>query len=216
MLTYAEEILLLALDDRTGLLRPLPDHALRYALTGALLLELAIAGRIDTDLDGLYVIDASPTDEPLLDDLLQRLNRSDVPRTTTDWLNQLAWDLQDLSGTLLDRLVEKGLLRMDDRRILWVFGARRYPLQDDQEIREVSSRLRDLITSDAIPDPDDAALIALVEACQLWDALFTEDELMRLRPRIEALVKLDLIGREVVQAISTLSRSLAEAIPPFM
>jgi hypothetical protein len=62
---------------------------------------------------------------------------------------------------VLERLVDKGILRIEDKRILWVFAVRRYPLLDDREIREVRARLRDLIDSDAIPDPEDAVLIAL-------------------------------------------------------
>ena len=58
MPTIAEEVLLLALDDDTGKLSAkLPVHSLRNAVAGALLMDLALNDRIDTDLHRLIVID---------------------------------------------------------------------------------------------------------------------------------------------------------------
>ena len=57
MLTIAEEVLLLVLDDDTGKLSAsLPVHALRNAVAGALLMDLALSDRIDTDLHKLILI----------------------------------------------------------------------------------------------------------------------------------------------------------------
>ena len=57
MLAIAEEVLLLVLDDDTGKLSAsLPVHALRNAVAGALLMDLALSDRIDTDLHKLILI----------------------------------------------------------------------------------------------------------------------------------------------------------------
>ena len=54
MPTIAEEVLLLVLDDDTGKLNgKLPVHSLRNAISGALLMDLALNNRIDTDLHQL-------------------------------------------------------------------------------------------------------------------------------------------------------------------
>jgi hypothetical protein len=58
-LTDAGEILLLAPDDRTAAIKPLPERALRYAPTGALLMQQAIANPFETDPDGLHPIDGN-------------------------------------------------------------------------------------------------------------------------------------------------------------
>jgi hypothetical protein len=79
-------------------------------------------------------------------------------------------------------------------------------------VREVRSRLRDLIESDAIPDPRDAVLVGLVHACNLFEDLFTEEELRRFAPRIRDLARLELIGREVNQAITKVSMILTESM----
>lgn len=213
MLTYAEEILLLALDDETGALRPLPINALRYALAGALLVELALTQRIDTDLQGLYVINAKPLGEPLLDPLLARLTQSAGDGLPTSEALELVGEvIPDLQDQVLQELVAKGILNQVEHRILWVFSQRRYPVADDREVQEVRARLRSLVLSDEIPEPRDAILIALANACRLLDSLFSESELARLRPRIDALSRLELIGREVADAIQLISRVVAESM----
>lgn len=204
-LTLSETILLLGLDEQTGTMQALPGLTMRYALAGALLLELAMANRIDTDLQHLHLIDAQPTGDPLLDDILQRLSATDTELTTSVWLSSIAYQTPDIQEQVLQRLVDKGILRLEDRRILWVFNSPHYQMTDDRWVSGVRARLRALIDSDEIPDPDESVLIALVDAFHLFDALFTKDQMTRLRPRIKALAKLDLIGREVAHIIRQIS-----------
>lgn len=216
MLTFAEEILLLTLDDKKGTFKPLPAQALKFALAGALLMELAVNNRIDTDMQTLRVVDAQPTGDPLLDETLALLQTTRTDQPAGYWLGELAWRHRDLQERVLQRLVDKGVLKVVDRKVLWVFAARRYPLMDDREVKEVRARLRDLILGADIPDPREAVLVGLVNACGLFDGIFTEEELPRVRPRIAQLAKLDLIGREVNRSINEISLAVAAAMPAMM
>ncbi len=211
MLTFAEELLLLALDDKKGVIKPLPCHSIRFALTGAILMDLALADRIDTDLDSLIVVNAEPVGNQLLDDVLKRLEKADTPKNTEYWLNDIAWNIEDLQEKTLQQLVDKGILKVEDRKVLWVFARRRYPLIDDREVKEVHARLRELILNQDIPDPRDAVLISLVLACNLFNEIFSEDELEKVMPWITKLAKLDLIGREVNQSIHKIFLAIASS-----
>ena len=213
MLTFAEEILLLALDDQQGVIKPLPVSAMEYALSGGVLMDLALANRIDTDLKQLRVVDKTPTGDVILDETLRILQSQPIAQTTTHWLSYLAGQAKDLQDRVLKRLVGKGILKLENRKILWVFQVRRYPLQDNREVKEVKTRLRELIKSNEIPDPREAVLISLVNACRLFDEIFTEAELEQYRPRIAALAKLDLIGQEVARSIHEIAQAMALAMP---
>ena len=46
MLRFADELLLLLIDDKRGDLIPIPEWSLSCALAGALLMDLALEGRI--------------------------------------------------------------------------------------------------------------------------------------------------------------------------
>ncbi|MCW7754230.1 GPP34 family phosphoprotein [Desulfobotulus sp. H1] len=212
MLTFAEEILLLALDDQMEAFMPLPPQVLKLALSGAFLLELAISGHIDTDLETLRVIRTTPTGNPLLDEALVLLQKSQGLHSTGYWLKELVWNMPQKKERVLQALVEKGVLKVENHKILWVFTIRRYPMMDGKEVQEVRSRLRDLITGDAIPDPRDAVLVGLVHACHLFENLFTREERQLYAPRIENLARLELIGREVNRAITNASIAFAESM----
>ena len=92
--------------------------------------------------------------------------------------------------------------------MLWAFETRRYPLIDAQEQQEVKLRITDLLESDDIPDPRDVMIIALADACGLLERVFPAHKLHAARPRIEQIVRLDLIGRSVGSVIDSLQSSV--------
>ena len=86
MLTFAEEIMVLLLHDENGAFLPVKGYALNHALAGSVLMDLAFANRIDTDLEQLKVIDREPTGNPMLDRVLGRIADSAETRNTKEWL----------------------------------------------------------------------------------------------------------------------------------
>ena len=76
MLRFAEEIMLLLLDDGGGEFTDLPALSVEYALAGAVLMDLALENRIDTDLERLFVIDPTPLEDDLLDPTLACIAQS--------------------------------------------------------------------------------------------------------------------------------------------
>ncbi|MDO9542766.1 MAG: GPP34 family phosphoprotein [Kiritimatiellia bacterium] len=214
MLSFAEEIFLLALNDREGSIKPLPVSALEYALPGALLMELAFLNRIDIDLKRLQVVNPEPAGNVLLDDVLRQIEMKSEAQPTSYWLSFFAGQAKQIQEHVLAQLIAKGILKTEDKKILWVFKTRRYPMIDNREIKEITARLRDLILGDEIPDPREAVLVSLVDACRLFDDLFSAEEYDRLQPRIKALAKLDLIGQEITKSIREIAQAMALAMMP--
>lgn len=212
-LTFVEEIVLLALDDTTGALRPMPAMAFSYALAGAVIGDLALLNRIDMDPQQLVVLSAEPTGDPLLDGSLATLAASPKPETVAHWLAVFSESSRPLENAALDRLVARGILRRDEKKILWVFGSRRYPTIDNQERTEVRTRLAALILGDDLPDPRDAILLSLLTACQLDRRIFTGPEFAACGDRIAALARMDQVGREVAAALESITRALNVILP---
>jgi len=216
-LTFTEEIVLLALDDQTGAPLPLPVTALAYGLAGAVLADLAVAGKIDTDEKKLVVLDASPTGDPLLDPWLALIAAEKSTHPVAHWLSVLADRQQEIEQPALERLIDRGILKRQDKKILWVIGLRRYPTVDGHERAEVRTRLGELILGDDIPDPRDAILISLLSGCRLTDKIFSGPEFGARAKRLETLAKTDLVGREVAaattEAIDALTGAMNAAVP---
>jgi len=212
-LTFIEEIVLLALDDETGALLPMPPLAFRYALAGAAICDLALLNRIDTDPDKLVVLSKEPTGDPLLDEVLTAILSVGSTLRVSGWLNVLSEISKNLESAALDRLVARGILRREEKKILWVFGVRRYPTVDNQERTEVRTRLANLILGDDLPDPRDAILISLLCASHLADKIFAGREFKMRSERMATLAKMDLVGREVAGIIDVVTRTLNASLP---
>jgi hypothetical protein len=216
-LTFTEEIVLLALDDKTGAQLPLPVTALGYGLAGAVLADLAVAGKIDTDAKQLTVLSRSPTGDPLLDPWLELIAADKTVHPVAYWLQVLFDRAREIEQPALDRLIERGILKRQDKKILWVIGLRRYPTVDGHERTEVRTRLGQLILGEDLPDPRDAILISLLRGCRLTDRIFSGPEFAARDQRLATLAKMDLVGREVAsattEAITTLSAAMNASVP---
>ena len=204
MLTFAEEILLLRLDDE-GEFLPVSESAMECVLLGAVLMDLSFARRVDTEPGRLMVIDSAPTGNAMLDRVLGRvadLGLGGARRDTKAVVEMLSGsEAGVIREEALSSLVERGILERVDERLLWVFRSRRYPVVDGRAEREVKLRIVDVLLSDVPPAPRDVALICLADVCGLAGEILSKREMERAAPRIEQLRKMDLIGREVSNAI---------------
>ncbi len=203
MLRFAEEVVLLLLRDDDGKFVHVPSWLLDRILAGAVLMDLAMEYRIDTDPERLVLLDDTPVGDSLLDPTLARIveDREGVERDARYWVEQEATHAEEIREEALNRLVEVGILEREDDRFLWVFKSRRYPVIDGKAEREVKLRIMGVLFSDEIPDPRDVVIICLADACGIFRELLPRRELEQASVRIEQVRKLDLIGQAMAQTI---------------
>ncbi len=203
MLRFAEEVVLLLLRDDDGKFVHVPSWLLDRILAGAVLMDLAMEYRIDTDPERLVLLDDTPVGDSLLDPTLARIaeDREGVERDARYWVEQEATHAEEIREEALNRLIEVGILEREDDRFLWVFKSRRYPVIDGKAEREVKLRIMGVLFSDEIPDPRDVVIICLADACGLFRELLPRRELEQASVRIEQVRKLDLIGQAMAQTI---------------
>ena len=213
-LRFAEEITLLLLNDDDGEFVRVPGWSMQCAFAGAVLMDLALENRIDTDVKRLVLIDPTPIGDDLLDPTLALIAQSTETYDARHWVDQLADTAEEVRERALARLVERGILRREDDRFLWVFQSRRYPIVDGEAEREVKLRIMEVLFGNEIPDPRDIVLICLVDACGVLRELLTARELERASARIEQVRKLDLIGQAVSKAVWDIQSSIALAMHP--
>jgi len=213
-LTLAEEVALLALDDNAGKPLVLPVNALGYGLAGAIILDLSLAGRIDTDLHQLTVINPAPTGDDLLDLWLRHFQAERESKSVMFWLRKLALRQEEILQAVVDRLIQRGILRREEQRLFWVFSVRRYPTIDGMQRIEVRTRLSRLILGNDLPTPRDAILLSLIHGCRLSEHLFAGLDLEARKERLETLASTELVGREVsaatIASLDVLGRALSQ------
>jgi len=162
-LLIVEDLLLLLMDDDGASVQG--AGTLYYTLGGAVLTELALLGRVEVDDTGiLNGPRVTPSGEgPLPDALLQ--SAYDLIAAKTQRVQSLLVAIgADLLGLLIDRLVDRGLLRRQESRILGVFRSTRWPADDERYEAELRARIRRVLEDGEIPDPRTAATIGLLSA----------------------------------------------------
>ncbi len=196
------------LRDEDGRFEAVPATSMQHALAAAVLMDLSMENRIDTDPDNLILIDSTPVGDSLLDPTLEQIAAGEQ-HDARYWIEQIGRDGEAIRDEALSRLVERGILEQQEGRVLWVFRSRRYPVVDGTEEREVKLRILGVLLSDEIPDPRDVVIICLADACGLLRQLLPKRELESVRDRIEQVRRLDLIGQAMAEAIQDIELWLA-------
>lgn len=212
-LTILEEFLLLALDDQARDFWPMPRSVFDCGTACAVLMDLMRLHRVDCDMRSLFVITAEPTGDDILDPVLQALALEPVlaTRAIADELRFLSDEGEVMRERALQRLVERSILKREERKMFWVFGVRRYPLIHDKEMREVKLRILGVILGDDVPEPHDIMLVALAEACGLFRHILSTHELAHAAPRIAQVARMDFLGRAASAVITEIEASIALA-----
>ena len=214
MLRFVEEIILLLLRD-DGRFVNVPSWTMDYAVAGGVLMDLAMENRIDTDLNSLVLIDATPVGDGLLDPTLAEIaarTEAGEKHDASFWVTHTSRNASVIREEALHRLMVRGILERQDDRFLWVFRSRRYPAIDGRAEREVKLRIMGVLFSDEIPDPRDVMLICLVDACDIFKELLSRQELNTASDRIAQVRRLDLIGQAMSRAILDIEMSVAASI----
>lgn len=162
----AEELLLLLTDDTSG--KPVVGSTeLEHGLAGAVLLELAMSGRVDVEpgrgfgrKERLVVTDGSAVGEPVLDEALRRIAQKPGRKPETV-LGALRKGLRD---NLYERLATQGVLRAERTKVLGLFAATHWPTVDPSCGARLRQALYDTLVVGREPAPPVAALVSLLFA----------------------------------------------------
>jgi Golgi phosphoprotein 3 (GPP34) len=218
-IALAEELLLLAYDDQTGKATG-SRIGLDLGMSAAVLVDLALAGRIAYVNGYLTVIDPSPIGDPIADTVLAKAAQDD-PHTPAEWLQRLRHRLRI---RVLEELVARGVVRDIDETQLEFIHVHRYPSADPAYEAEIRRRLAEAVTSDQIPDERTAALATLLTACRMEPALrLPPEETARAHRRLEEIangagfaggagLEDSIVRPSVALVVATLGRAIQAAL----
>lgn len=193
-LTVAEEVVLIALDDRTG--GGKTRLGLDWAVAGATIVELALTQRITVaDNDVVTVLDPAPTGVEHLDAVLtEAAGEVKVAKLLRRTRN-------GAPGRTIAKLVERGVLQQKRTWLLGVLPAHRYPAGEASAEAEVRARLAETVLDGQEPDDRTAALIGVLHAAKLWRRAVPTGERKQVRRRMAEIAKGQSISPAVRKAI---------------
>ena len=204
-LSLPEELILMLLNEETGYFHQVPGWDLNCAVIGAVLAELSLISRIDTDRDSLILLDQTEVGDPVLDPILKTIAEETSQRDAQYWIERLAPRAESIIELTLDRLVNLNILEHHDGEF-WTLsrtvGRGDLNLDDDDGTATefVASRIRRVLFNDVIPYPREVIIIGLLNTCDVLRFIFQLDD--EVEARIQAISKIDLIGRAITNAVS--------------
>ena len=209
----AEETILMLLNEESGYLEQVQGWNLSCVLAGAVLADLALEDRIDTDLESLTLLDATETGDDLLDPVLAQIAADATTRNAEYWIEKTVLRSDDVLEMVLDRLVDKKILNHHLGGFWSLSGSvsrtGTYPAADGTITAQVKTRVFRTIAEDVIPDPRDVFIIGLVNACDAFRFLLAPEEYEESKERIELLSNMYPVTRAIATAVSESSIRLS-------
>jgi len=163
-LLIVEDLTLLMLDDKTGAIAG--AGTMHYSFGGALLAELALLGRVEIDESGkglngpkVFPVGDGPLEDPLLQSAYDKV--AERTRRVQPLIHAIGGGLHN---TLIDRLLERGLIRRENKRLLGVFRTTRLPAEDTGHEAELRRKVCAVLEDGERPDARTATVIALLSS----------------------------------------------------
>ncbi|NOY22711.1 MAG: GPP34 family phosphoprotein [Acidobacteria bacterium] len=216
-LTLSEQLLLLALKDEKGTVVSKAGMAVDFGLAGALLLELTMDERIDIRDGKLVVQNATPSGDPLHDEVLTILAaKAGKLKPMKYWVPRLASKMRKLRHKIADRLVLSGILRLEKKRILSIFPSVRYPTANPLPELKVREQLKHTVLEGNSPSMETRMILNLVKACNLSDEVFGKDKRKQVKVRFKQLEQepgdSEIVGKAVSEAVQAVQAAIMISI----
>ena len=207
----AEDVLLLAVDDATGKVSQWAMN-LDSAWSGAVLIELAVAGRVRLDRDGrsakVVVVDSTPTGDPVLDPSLQSLVEKD-PLRLESAIGRVGKGLRERLFTSLEG---KGTLRRESGKVLGIFSTTRWPAEDSVHEAGVRQQITNALLLGQDPDERVAAIISVLGAADMLRTVVDKPDAKAAKERAKAIAEGNWAADGVRSAIQEMQLAISAAV----
>jgi Golgi phosphoprotein 3 len=177
MLTLPEEMLLLAIHQDKGTYIGAAADRLKVGLAGALLTQLALHGNIEVDKNHrVNVLNTEPTGDDLVNEALATMKESEKARKVGYWISTFAPKADSYRKRIIERLVEKDILTVEEDHLNWVVPSPYHPEGVASTKYWLKRRLREIVLAQQEGSSAEVAFLSLVRAVDLLDLVFLKDE----------------------------------------
>ena len=215
-LDLLEEFLLIALDDDKGQFVIDSTH-LHCGFGGAILLELALREKISIEGDCVRLKDSAYVKEVALNKTLDLLNEKGKEIEVKELINLLAKKAGELKQDTLQRLMNKGILKKEEHKILWIIPNNKYPTSDLSPENKVRERLKAVMLNGAKSEARDIMLLSLIEVSDLTREAFRDkDDYKQVKEKIKEVTQDVKISGAINKSIREIQAAIMIAITTTM
>ncbi|NQZ75788.1 MAG: GPP34 family phosphoprotein [Ekhidna sp.] len=198
-LSIAEGFYLIALDDEEGRILAAAEKNVVPGVIASCILELYLLKKLKLDGGNVSVIDTIGTGNGILDNVLKKL------KTGPSLINQieaLSSKFKDIQEDLNDLLVQRGILKKEETKLLWI------PLSDRMDNanyafeQEIRNQLKAIVFKSAKPSAAFTVLFSIIDDCNILSEVFKDRD---------ELIDAEKVGKEIVER-SGVDADLANAL----
>ena len=185
-LTLAEQLILLAIDPRTGRLHERPPDALGVAVAGAILSDLLEDGTLS--LIDNKVAAQRPAQETLSAALLKEIELL-PPQTLRFWVSALTTKAFRAKEYTIATLIQRGALAIETGRRFGLRDVARYKVLNDALRERAVARLQAAVSSPGGLDSSSISLVTLAASCGLINRFVPRSLRSGMKKRLHAITE---------------------------
>lgn len=208
-----EQFYILCLHEEKTVPTQAAESGFPYWFGAALFADLATAGRILVkEKQRLALISAEPFGEPILDEMLQKIESVEGAKKISFWMNDLEYKSKKVFRQVSEGLMAKGVLKQEEDELSWVFPEQEPGGQQASAKFLLKSRLRALVLTRLEPELPELYLLSLLKASNKLDQIFFKDERKLASRWINEGMMAEALQNPVAQTIQEIESALAQHI----
>jgi hypothetical protein len=189
MLSLAEQFLLLTLLEKKDTICIPSSISLPFALAGATIMDLVLIGKAQLQNGNLILSqNADQVESETMKIAVKRIEKAGKVKKLNHWVYLVGSKGNRLTKAALLSLINQSILVEEKNAYVW---ASENPEAETPVFNkyQLKRRLRDAVFCQENLDENMLAIFGLLEACELLNHLFTQDEIVAARKKVKSLVK---------------------------
>ena len=211
MFTIAEALILLGTDDDKGTAVSSASSSLNYGLAGSILSELAMTGHIELKEGKVVLADDTLTEVSYFNTVIDEIKEDHKERTVEHWINQFAGNTKAINDPVYLSLVDKGILKEEDKTYFFFFNTNVYPTVDARPEQEIRKHVNDVVFNNAEADAEIAMLLSLIKTCDLTEEVFGKERKKSAEKKLAEIIETNEYGKAVSQTVKDMETAILMA-----
>jgi hypothetical protein len=209
--SFAKQFLILALNPDKGRITIDSIH-FRYTLTGAFLMDYLDNGEISISNKRIIPSFRTSTD-PVHSMIGERITASSKEKRISYWVGRLTNKSRFMLNNLALTLQQERILTIEYKKFLGIIPYKRYWLNDNGIRYGIIETMRGILIHGRQPEKKEMMFLGLIESSRSYKLLARErGEARAMRKRNLELLKTDVVGAEINQAIREVQSAVAASV----
>lgn len=212
-LNTTEKFLLLTRHPRKG--RALiSDMHMHHVIMGIQFLELSAMEAFTLgEKDRVQLNDDFETTDPVLTEVVAQIRKSRRNRKVRDWIVKLSGKAARHKRTFLEKMEQKGLIRIEKKKILGLIPYRKVYLEDHKTRDELIYVLRSALLESKAEHHEILIILGMIDACKMHKVLGrSKQEVKEIKKKLQPFLKENPVASDVKKSIEQVQAAIMASI----